>query len=125
MRLLLDTHAFIWYMEGNDLLGEQNRLLIQDSATTVYLSVASVWEMALKVNSGKLFLAKPLHTYIPAEIHIIDIRLEHIWYLNNLPQYHKDPFDRILIATAMIERMPLLSIDSAFHAYPVERIWKL
>jgi PIN domain nuclease of toxin-antitoxin system len=85
-----------------------------------FLSMASIWEMALKKNSGKLTLAKPLQSYIPPEI---DIKLVHIFHLESLPEYHKDPFDRIIIATSMVEQMPIISIDEVFEQYDVLKIW--
>jgi len=77
--ILLDTHTLIWYLQGNEQLGEINRKLLDDLNNRKYLSIASIWEMALKVNSGKLTLSKPLPYYIPDEIEIIDIKLQHIF----------------------------------------------
>ena len=123
MKILLDTHTFIWYMEGNEKLGEKNKILLDAIENEKFLSMASIWEMALKKNSGKLTLSKPLQSYVPPEITIIDVKLVYIFHLENLPEYHKDPFDRIIIATSIVEQMPLMSIDEVFEQYDVLKIW--
>ncbi len=125
MKILLDTHTFIWYMEGNAKLGQKNKMLLDDIQNEKFLSIASIWEMALKKNSGKLTLSKPLRSYIPLEINIIDLKLVHILHLENLIEYHKDPFDRIIIATSIVEQIPIMSIDDVFQNYTISKIWNI
>lgn len=128
MRVLLDTHTFLWFIEDNTNLSATVRRIIEDDDTQPGLSVASIWEMAIKVSIGKLELRQPFESLIPQQlaendIALLDISVPHAVRLTTLPFHHRDPFDRLLIAQAMIEHMPILSADAAFDAYGVERIW--
>ncbi len=128
MRLLLDTHTFLWFVEDNINLSQNARTLIEDEANQPLLSLASVWEIAIKTSIGKLNLKQPFEVFIPQQISLnsftlLDIRLEHIAGIISLPQYHRDPFDRLLIAQAIHEQIPIISTDVAFDQYPVTRLW--
>jgi len=128
MRLLLDTHAFLWFIEGDVRLHAAMRMIITDSTNTVFLSVASVWEIAIKVSTGKLRLSQPFETLVPQQIALNDITLlpiefTHISGVLALPFHHRDPFDRLLIAQAMVEGVPIVSIDQVFDAYTITRLW--
>lgn len=128
MRLLLDTHTFLWFIGGSPNLGATARMLIEDASNQSFLSVASLWEMAIKVSIGKLSLGQPFEILFPRQlmlngIDLMGIEIRHVAVVSELPFHHRDPFDRLLIAQAMVERMPIVSADLAFDAYPVERLW--
>src|SRR5689334_21272735 len=103
MRLLLDTHAFLWFIADDPRLSRIARGVIEDQASEVFLSLASVWEMAVKIRLAKLSIEKPLKEFIEAEcakneIQILPITIDHIEKTVGLPMLHRDPFDRLLIA---------------------------
>ena len=128
MNLLLDTHSFIWFVEDSPSLSAQARALIQEPTNAVFFSMASVWEMAIKISLGKLDLSQPFDLFIPNQlllndITILDITVNHTLRVATLPFHHRDPFDRLLIAQSLVERMPCVSIDSVFDAYSVDRLW--
>jgi PIN domain nuclease of toxin-antitoxin system len=128
VNLLLDTHSFIWFVEDNPSLSSHARRLIEEPTNDVFLSIASVWEMAIKVSLGKLDLSQPFDLFIPNQlllndITLLDITVSHTLRVATLPFHHRDPFDRLLIAQSLVEGMPLISIDSIFDAYSVNRLW--
>ncbi len=124
---LLDTHAFIWLSENDPNLPNSLREMI-DLADTVYLSIVSLWEMAIKLNLGKLSLKRSYET-IEQELESSDISLLPITFIDTLqiyrlPLHHRDPFDRMLISQAINKSLILISRDTQFDAYPVQRIWE-
>ena len=124
MKLLLDTHIFIWWASEPDKLSPQLLALCEDRANDLVLSVASVWEMQIKLQLGKLQLKSPLQELIASQqqtndIIVVPIELAHVLALQHLPTPHKDPFDRLLVAQAMVEGAILLSVDEVFAGYPV------
>ena len=124
MKLLLDTHIFIWWDSNPDQLSVQARSLCEDANNTLLLSLASVWEMQIKSQLGKLTFHRPLADSISSQqqtngLEVLPIELGHLFALSQLPQHHKDPFDRLLIAQARVEQITLLSADSVFQQYPV------
>ncbi|AMW29519.1 type II toxin-antitoxin system VapC family toxin [Arthrospira platensis] len=128
MRLLLDTHTILWFFMGNSRLSDKVRDLVEDGHNHKLISVATVWEMSIKQSQNKLTLEKTASDYIEEKIRLDDfellpIQLNHLRILSSLPFYHKDPFDRLLIAQSMQENIPILSKDMAFNAYPIQRIW--
>lgn len=128
MRLLLDTHAFLWFIMGSSNLSASARALIEDEASERFLSVASLWEMAIKVSLGKLTLSAPLDALIPQQLNLngidlLGIRVERAAVVSTLPFHHRDPFDRLIIAQATVEDMPVVSVDPAFDMYAVKRLW--
>ncbi|MBL1208726.1 type II toxin-antitoxin system VapC family toxin [Geminocystis sp. GBBB08] len=128
MKILLDTHAFIWWNLTPEKLSLNGLNLIENQENILYLSIASVWEMQIKISINKLHFDNPLSEIITYQqninnVQILPIELEHIWQLKNLPLHHKDPFDRMLIAQAMTEKIPILSIDSVLNNYSVNIIW--
>jgi PIN domain nuclease of toxin-antitoxin system len=128
MNLLLDTHTFLWFIMGSPHLSANTRALIEDLANERFLSVASLWEIAIKLNIGRLALTAPFDVLIPQQlslnsIELLNIKIDHAAVVATLPLHHRDPFDRLLIAQAMVEKMPIVSIDKAFDAYPVTRLW--
>jgi len=128
MKLLLDTHTFIWWSGAPDKLSPKALALCQDASNRVLLSVTSVWEMQIKHQLGKLRLDLPLGDLISEQreinrIEVLPITLPHVLVLESLPSHHKDPFDRLLIAQANSEGAVLVTKDPAFEEYPVKLIW--
>ncbi len=128
MRLLLDTHTFLWFVSGSTKLSSEARKLIDNPINQPFLSVASLWEMAIKISIGKLSLDIPLGNLIPRHMEIsgidlLPIDLSHTVVVSTLPFYHRDPFDRLMIAQAVVEDMPLVSADPAFDDYAITRLW--
>ena len=124
MRFLIDTQIFIWWDSEPEKLPTRLFALCGDPAHTLVLSVASVWEMQIKVQIGKLDLDRPLHEIIAEQqrnnlLELLPIELRHVLALQQLPLHHKDPFDRIIIAQAYSEQLTLLSVDNIFPQYPV------
>jgi PIN domain nuclease of toxin-antitoxin system len=128
VKLLLDTHSFIWFIEGNPLLSATARPLIEEPANDVFLSVASLWEMAIKISIGKLQLREPFDQLVPQQIQLnnitlLNIAISHTVVVTQLPYHHRDPFDRLLIAQSITENLPLVSSDGVFDQYGVNRVW--
>lgn len=128
MRLLLDTHTFLWFVTDDPNLSKTAKFLIEDPANERFLSMASPWEIAIKTAIGRLALTEPLAEFMREQlrlnlIQLLPISLEHVLGVASLPMHHRDPFDRLLISQAIIEQMPIVSADAAFDAYPVTRRW--
>ncbi|MBS3947844.1 MAG: type II toxin-antitoxin system VapC family toxin [Dethiobacter sp.] len=128
MKLLLDTHAFIWWDSEPAKLSPQALALCQDRQNVLMLSVVSVWEMQIKLQLGKLRLALPLREIVESQQHtnnieILPATLEHVLTLENLPAHHKDPFDRLLAAQAIVEEALLVSGDPDIAKYAVQVVW--
>jgi len=131
VELLLDTHTFLWYVTGDEQIINDAKLYIDNRDNIRYLSMASLWELSIKYSSGKLLLMEPYEILIPRllqinDIHILNISIEHMSEVANLPfpdQNHRDPFDRLIIAQSKVEDILVLSIDSKFDLYDVERLW--
>ena len=128
MKLLFDTHAFIWWDSAPANLPASVLALCQDPANILLLSVVSAWEMQIKSHLGKLKFASPLGEIIAGQqqannIEILPITLDHVLNLETLPDHHKDPFDRLLVAQAMVEGLPLVSADAVLDAYGIVRLW--
>lgn len=125
MRLLIDTHAFLWFIQGNDSLSNVAKSLIEDSTNQKFISIASLWEIAIKVSIGKLEIAMPMIDLVAEQVfgnafEILQILPEHLDELANLPFHHKDPFDRVIIAQSLAEDMSIISVDKAFRDYAVQ-----
>ncbi len=128
MKLLLDTHTFIWWDLEPGQLSPRGLSLCQNASNQMVLSVASVWEMQIKIQLGKLQFPKPLRQMIAEQqeanqMEILPVALEHVLALAGLPMLHKDPFDRLIIAQAKTEAITLLSRDPRMAAYPVAVDW--
>jgi PIN domain nuclease of toxin-antitoxin system len=126
--ILLDTHAFLWFILDDPQLSTQSDQVISDRTNTIAISPASYWEIAIKISIGKYSLPEPYDTFIEREIVtndfcILPILTQHTSTLISLPFHHKDPFDRLLIAQAITENIPIVSNDSILGKYPVHRIW--
>ena len=123
---LLDTHSFIWLTENDLKLPNALRMTI-DTADLVYLSIASLWEMAIKLQLGKLSLQQDYETIgatlEDSDILMLPISFDDTVQVRNLPLYHRDPFDRLLIAQAMNHSLVIVSADKTFDTYPIQRVW--
>lgn len=118
MRYLLDTHTFIWSLDGDPRLKGKLLNIVKDNQNQIYLSVVSVWEIVIKVMQKKLKLDKELSILLKnLEFEILSINLEHILSVLKLPSIHKDPFDRMLVAQAKSENLALLTADPKIQAY--------
>jgi PIN domain nuclease of toxin-antitoxin system len=125
MNLLLDTHIFIWSIVALKKLSAKAQIALRDKNNLLFLSVASVWEMQLKVQTRKLALPVTLPKAIEEQeringLQILPITLRHVYELENLPFHHKDPFDRILISQAIVENFTLVTTDAKFTAYSIK-----
>ncbi len=125
MRVLLDTHVFLWWVEGDRALSSK---ALANPGTECLLSPTPVWELAIKVGLGKLRLALPVRRYVAEHVaansfRLLDIGLAHVGRIENLPKHHRDPFDRFLIAQALEEKLPVVTADPVFRKYGVKRIW--
>ncbi|MEJ5250547.1 MAG: type II toxin-antitoxin system VapC family toxin [Chthonomonadetes bacterium] len=128
MKLLLDTHAFIWWDSEPARLSPNVLALCQDRANELWLSVTSIWEMQIKLQLGKLQMSLPLAKVIENQqqandLRILPITLAHVLALDQLPTHHKDPFDRLLVAQANVEGTVLISHDPVFTKYGVKVVW--
>jgi PIN domain nuclease of toxin-antitoxin system len=127
VRLLLDTHAFIWWDSQPERLSPQARAALEDPLNTVLMSVASLWEIQIKRAVGKLMLRAPLETLVADQqangFHLLPVTLGHVLALDPLPLHHRDPFDRMLAAQAPAEGAVLVTRDPVFDAYPVQTLW--
>ena len=128
MNILLDTHAFLWFIDENPRLSEPARVLIEAEDSQPFLSMASLWEIAIKISLGKLQLEQSYEAFIPQQlasngIGILNFSLEHIAAIASLPFHHRDPFDRLIAVQSKIEKMTLISADPSFDLYEIERVW--
>jgi PIN domain nuclease of toxin-antitoxin system len=126
--LLLDTHAMLWFFWDDAQLSAPARALIEDSDNRKLISIASCWEVAIKVGLGKLDLGESSRSFLPREItrnnfELLPISLDHATAVETLAQHHRDPFDRLLVAQATVEGLPLVSADIAFDQYGISRLW--
>ena len=128
MKLLLDTHAFLWYSLDDPKLSTLAETLIDDPANDKFISPASYWELAIKISVGKYTLVQPYEDFLRHGIDdngfiILPIERRHTALLTNMPFHHRDPFDRLLIAQALVEQMSIISNDALFDAYGIQRLW--
>ena len=128
MKYLLDTHTLLWITREDDQLSPIAREIYLDQHHDIFISMASLWEMSIKISLGKLNVHMPLAEFVKFhvrgnQINILDIKLPHIEQIEILPLHHRDPFDRLIVTQAMVENMPILSRDSHFDLYPVKRVW--
>ena len=128
MRFLLDTHSFLWFIGGDRRISENAKATIADLDNDIFLSVASLWEIAVKINIGKLKLPRSFGELIPAQltqeaIKVLPAELPHLTQYVSLPLHHRDPFDRLIIAQAQVEAMPVIGADATFESYDVDLLW--
>ncbi|WP_439637833.1 type II toxin-antitoxin system VapC family toxin [Gloeomargarita lithophora] len=128
MKYVLDAHTLIWAQDRPEQLGERALFILQDLNNQLFLSVGTIWEISIKVSIGKLKLSMPFQQWIQRsildlELSLLDITIEHTVCQMSLEWHHKDPFDRLLIAQALVEDMVLLSSDIIFDQYSNCRTW--
>ena len=128
MKYLLDTHTLLWFLQGDKKLSDTARRLIDNPSNEKFLSITSLWEIAIKVGLGKLVLDKSFERLFPEQLHfnriqILDITIDSLTKLTTLPFHHRDPFDRLMIAQAIVERLPVIGTDVIFAAYGISREW--
>jgi PIN domain nuclease of toxin-antitoxin system len=128
MRVLVDTHTFLWALLQDHRLSAKAKQILTSTEHEIYFSLVSLWEIAVKMKIGKLNTAGSSVSYIRDEMEeygmeLLPVRYEHILQLERLPLHHSEPFDRLLIAQAIAESLPILTHDAAFPAYAVKLIW--
>ena len=127
MRLLLDTHAFLWWADTPEKLPGSVVTLCKDPETTLLVSVASAWELQIKAQLGKIRFSTSLEQLFQTQqangVLVLPVELPHVIQLGALPLHHKDPFDRLLIAQSMVEDTHLVSADAAFKDYSIKLLW--
>ncbi len=127
MRYMLDTHTLIWFFEKNPRISSKAQSIIDDKNNIVHVSIASLWEIAIKVSLGKLDISlttDELFERIDEEDFLmVNILSEHLRIVQNLPHHHRDPFDRMIISQAYVEKCTIISIDNAFDAYSTPVLW--
>lgn len=127
MNLLVDTHVWLWSLSSPERLSTEARGLLSSSRNVVYLSAASAWELAIKSALGKIDLPEPVESYVPGRmarqgLTALPVTHAHALRVATLPAHHRDPFDRLLVAQALVERLPILTADAVFDRYDVEVI---
>jgi PIN domain nuclease of toxin-antitoxin system len=128
MNLLLDTHAFLWWVTDDPQLSATVQSMIAEPNNTIYFSVISAWEIIIKYQSGKLKLPEPATTYISSRLttnnfSTLPVEIAHVMGVASLPNYHRDPFDRLLIAQSQVQQIPIATVDNLICQYPVTVIW--
>ena len=127
MKLILDTHALLWFQAGDRRLSKVARHAIEATDAELLISAATVWEMAIKASLGRLQLSGSVDGYLAEKIgqgyRMLAVSWTHAAKVEDLPWHHRDPFDRLLIAQALTERCPVITKDRAFHKYGVEVVW--
>lgn len=128
MRILLDTHAFLWWLDNHLQLSDRAHQIIQDGANEIYFSAASGWEIAIKAQLGKLKLPANIEQFVTEQVALnhftpLPAHLSHALAVYRLPLLHRDPFDRILVAQSQLEKLPILTLDPLIAQYAVETVW--
>ena len=128
MKLILDTHTFLWFIGGNINLSNTAKNAIEDTSNQRFISIATLWEISIKVSIGKLKIGFAFTELVEQEVYgnaieILEISSEHLDELVKLPFHHKDPFDRLIIALSLVEDATLISKDAAFQSYPIKLLW--
>lgn len=128
MNLLLDTHAFLWWISDDRRLSPRAREAIADGGNVLFFSAASGWEIAIKARLGKIQVPDDLGRFLTGQlsrnaIQVLPIHLSHALHVHSLPDHHRDPFDRLLVSQALLEDLPILSADPQLTRYAVEVVW--
>jgi len=128
MKALLDTHAFLWWITDDPRLSARARKIIANGENTLFLSAASGWEIAIKAKLGRLKLPDDPERFIPKQLAVnafesLPIQMSHVLHVYKLPDHHRDPFDRLLVAQAQLEKLPILTADPLIARYRVKTIW--
>lgn len=127
MKYILDTHTLIWFLQGNDALSRKAKSIIEETDSQKYVSIASIWEIAIKLGLEKIVLAKSLEDFLfdlsQTKIAILPIKLSHTLRVSTLEFFHKDPFDRLIIAQCIEENLEVLTRDPDFPSYDIVTHW--
>ena len=128
MKLLLDTHTFLWFLADDPALSSNARTLIEEPENDRWLSLARLWEIAIKASLGKLEIAGSFEEFIVRQflqndVAIFEITLTHLEKITTLPFHHRDPFDRLIVAQSLVDRIPIVSVDTKLDEYGVQRLW--
>ena len=128
MKYLLDTHTFLWFINDAPELSIPAKTFIEDPENIIYLSIASLWEIAIKFSLGKLFIPPPFLEFISSQldennISLLEITPQHIGVVAGMPFHHRDPFDRLIIAQSLADNIPIIGKDAVFDAYAIQRYW--
>lgn len=128
MKVLLDTHTFLWWVTDSPKLSSRVRKIISDGKNELFLSAVSGWEIAIKAQLGRIQIPDKPQTFISEQmvanaIQGLPIQISHAVHIYNLPTHHRDPFDRMLVAQAQLEKLPILTDDPQISQYPVKVIW--
>lgn len=128
MRVLIDSHALIWYVDQDNLLSPASHAVISDPTNDLLLSAGSIWEIGIKVGLGKLILTEPFKPWMnqaisDLDVTVVPLTVEYVDVQSNLPRHHGDPFDRLIVAQAIIEQVSIISADANLDAYGITRIW--
>ena len=127
MRLLVDTHAFLWFVSGDSKLSRTARRALEAPNVQLHLSAASVWEIAIKSSLGRVTLPAPVTQYVADKaqtgLHLLPVEWAHAAAVEHLPFHHRDPIDRLLVAQAQAERLPVVTRDRIFRQYGITVIW--
>ena len=128
MRVLIDSHALIWYVDQDKLLSIASHAAISDPANDLLLSAGSIWEIGIKIGLGKLLLTQPFKVWMNqaiSDLHVtvLPLTVEYVDVQSNLPKNHGDPFDRLIVAQAIVEQVSIISADANLDAYGIIRIW--
>jgi PIN domain nuclease of toxin-antitoxin system len=128
MRVLIDSHVLIWYVDQDNLLSPASHAAISDPTNDLLLSAGSIWEIGIKVGLGKIILTQPFKPWINQAISDLDVTVlplsvEYVDVQSNLPRHHGDPFDRLIVAQAIVEQVSIISADANLDAYGIIRIW--
>jgi PIN domain nuclease of toxin-antitoxin system len=128
MNYLIDTHTFLWFVLDSTELSLSAKALLEDDEAQLPISVSSLWEIAIKLSLGKLFISQPTEVFFNSQvvinrITVLNISVSHVAAVSVMPFYHRDPFDRLIIAQAIVDQIPIISRDAAFDAYPITRLW--
>ena len=128
MRVLIDSHVLIWYVDQDNLLSPASHAAISDPTNDLLLSAGSIWEIGIKVGLGKLILTEPFKPWMnqaisDLDVTVVPLTVEYVDVQSNLPRHHGDPFDRLIVAQAIIEQVSIISADANLDAYGITRIW--
>ena len=128
MRFLIDSHTLIWYVDQDQFLSLASHAAISEPTNEVLLSAGSIWEIGIKIGLGKLVLTQPFSVWMNQAIThlhatVLPLTVEYVEVQSNLPKHHGDPFDRLLVAQAIVEQISIISADATLDAYGITRIW--
>ena len=128
MKYLIDTHTLLWSAGNSPRLSSKVKKIYLNPNNDIYLSLASIWELSIKIGLNKINLSIPLKKFVDIHIlgnniEILNINLNHIYRIEKLPLHHRDPFDRLIISQAIEENLPIIGNDKIFDNYKIKRIW--